>query len=102
MLRQPSRVYVGLAEQPLVAGAEPRLVLLNIGFLVFMLIAFKAIWWPLVTWVIHQALKAMTKRDPFIRRIYIKYQRQADRYEPWPERKPKRRLRPMGFGRGIL
>lgn len=101
-LRQPSRVYTGLAEPILVMGAEPRLLMLNVGFLILMLMIFKAWWWPIATWIIHQALKSMSKSDPFVRRVYLMYQRQADRYEPFPEGNPRRGLRPADMGRGVV
>lgn len=100
-LREPSVVYRGLAEPVLIAGAEPRLILLNVGVMMFMLITVKAWWWAAITWVGHQALKALSKSDPFVRTVYLVYQRQADRYEPWPERAPRRGLRPTGYGRGL-
>lgn len=101
-LRPPSRVYTGLAEPMLVAGAEPRLLMLNVAVCMMMLWLFKAWWWIGCTWIIHQALKSLTRTDPFVRRVYLVYQRQADRYEPFPEKSPRRGLRPIGFGRGVL
>lgn len=101
-LRSPSKVYVGLASPPLIAGTEPQLLMLNIGFYLFVLTSFKAWWWLAISWVIHQAMKSMSKSDPFTRGIYLVYQRQADRYEPYPEAQPRRRLRPLKFGRGVV
>jgi len=76
-------------------------MLLNVG--VGFVFAFMFKWWWLlaVTWLAHNALKALSKNDPFVRRIYIVYQRQANRYEPWPEPTPKRGHRPTDMGRGI-
>lgn len=100
-LRPPSKVYTGLAEPLLVAGAEPRLLMLNVGLCMFMMISLKAWWWPACAWLIHQVLKSLTKSDPFVRSIYLVYQRQADRYEPFPEKQPRRGLRPLDLGRGV-
>lgn len=101
-LRAPSKVYVGLAEPILVAGTEPRLLMLNVGIFLFFLASFKAWWWFGVAWLIHQAMKSMSKSDPFMRGMYITYAQQADRYTPFPEAAPRRRLRPEGFGRGVV
>lgn len=101
-LRQPSKVYTGLAEPILIGGAEPQLLRLNVGLLVFIVIVFKTFWWVPVTWLLHQAIKSLSKDDPFIRGIYMTYQAQADRYEPYPEKSPKRRNRPLKFGRGVV
>lgn len=102
MLRPPSQVRIGLTTPVLVAGAEPRLIMLNMGILVFMFMILHAWWWIGVTWIVHQALKALAKSDPFARLIYIRYQMQANRYEPWPDARPRRGLRPLGAGRGRL
>lgn len=101
-LRPASKVYVGLAEPLLVAGVEPQLLRLNLGFYAFIFILFKAWWFFAITWLIHQVLKSVSKKDPFLRRAYLKYQRQSDRYEPYPESNPKRLLRPVDLGRGIV
>lgn len=101
-LRAPSKLYVGLATPPLIAGTEPQLLMLNVGLFLFMLTSFKAWWWFLVSWVIHQMMKSMSRGDPFMRSIYLIYMRQSDRYEPYPEAQPRRRLRPLKFGRGVV
>lgn len=101
-LREPSKLYVGLASPPLIAGTESQLLMLNVGLFLFMFISFKAWWWPVISWVIHQVMKSMSKGDPFLRGVYLIYMRQADRYEPYPEAHPRRRLRPMKFGRSVV
>lgn len=105
MLRPPSKVYQGLAQPILIAGVEPNLILLNVGVLFFFVIVLRASWWVVawagVAWVIHQALKAVNRADPFARRVYLVYQLQADRYEPYPEPFPRRGRRPVKFGRGV-
>lgn len=100
-MRAPSVVYLSMAQPPLVAGVEPRLMMLNVGVGLIITVMLK--WWALVAviWLNHHALKALSKNDPFVRRIYVVYQGQADRYEPWPEPTPRRGLRPINFGRGI-
>lgn len=43
-------------------------------------------------------LRESTKKEPILFQIYKRYMWQADNYEPWPSLKPKRNLRPIGFG----
>lgn len=35
-----------------------------------------------VALAVHLALRQATRRDPFTRQVYVRYNRQADRYEP--------------------
>lgn len=103
----PSRVRQGLTEQFLVAGVEPRLLLLNVGFFLFVFVLFRSYMpvvaiWAVLAFFIHQALKPASKRDPFLRRIYLRYQMQADRYEPYPAIDARLNKRPVGFGHGTI
>lgn len=92
----------GLLRPMLLAGVEPRLFLLNVGVMTVMLVLLNAWYWIILAWMLHQALKALTRSDPAARHIYIRYQQQADHYEPWPESRPRSGLRPQGAGRGRL
>uniref|UniRef100_UPI003BEF2EB8 hypothetical protein n=1 Tax=Burkholderia arboris TaxID=488730 RepID=UPI003BEF2EB8 len=52
-------------------------------------------------------LRRWTKNDPYARRKYLRYMRQADIYEPWPQIRrrwtgPGPNARPLGFGRDRL
>lgn len=100
------RVFQGLVTPILLGGVDPKLMMLNVGVYLFLVVTFKA--WQVivvggvVAWVTHKLLQALNRRDPYLRLIYIRYANQADRYEPWPEPQPKRGLRPIGFGRGNL
>lgn len=99
MNQRSNRIYSALTEPPLVAGADPNLVMLNGGLVMLMVVVKFYVLIPL-SWLIHQVLKALSRKDPFTRVIYITYQKQADRYEPWVEPTPKRGQRPLGYGRG--
>jgi len=102
MLRQPSQLYTSLTTPFTIMGVEPRLLGLNVGVSIIMIALFRAYWWIALTWVVHQAFKSLSRNDPMIRVIYVRYQTQADRYEPWPEGRSVRGLRPIGGGRGLL
>lgn len=96
-------VYRPLAEPMLIAGVEQRLLMLNIGILALIVWLFKFLWWPVLTWVAHQVLKALHRKDPEIRGVYLVYMRQADRHEPWVDPRARRNLRPEnGYGRGAV
>lgn len=103
----PSLVRQGLTEQLLVAGVEPRLILLNAGFFLFVFVLFRSylplvLIWAMLALFLHQALKPASKRDPFLRRIYLRYQMQADRYEPFPAIDARLNKRPVGSGHGTV
>lgn len=100
------RVFVALSRPPLVAGVDPKLLMGNFGFVVFVLVLFRDMTivagFAALAVVLHFFLKSLYRSDPWLRPIYVRYMRQSDRYEPWPEKSPKRSLRPIGFGRGSL
>jgi type IV secretory pathway VirB3-like protein len=78
--------------------------MVNVGLATFFLVTLKTaglLFVPL-SFVMHKVLQIMGKKDPFLRRIYLIYMRQADRYEPWPEKQPKRARRPTNIGSGIV
>ena len=110
-----SLIYEVLTRADLVAGIEPRLWVFNIGlgWLFFMMIAMMelglkhtlmaALVLVFVMFVFHWFLRALCRRDSLARAAYtLKYQYQADTYDPWPHTKLKRNPRPYGFGRGTL
>jgi len=102
MLRPPGKLYVGLTEVPLIAGVQKPLFMMNVGVALIAMLGLRTFIWLPVAFIIHFVLKNMTKNDPFLRDLYLVFQRQADRYEPFPESRPKRRLRPLECGRGVV
>lgn len=74
-----------LSNKPLLFGGEVKLVVANllIGFVGQFLL--EIVGWFVVTGIIHLVLVQMAKRDPMARQIYLTYQHQADRYEPWTD-----------------
>ena len=47
-------------------------------------------------------LKWLYKKDPLVRQIYIRYDSQSDRYDPWPRSVDSKNMRPIGLDRGNL
>lgn len=100
------RVFPALSRPPLLAGVDPKLLVVNYGFVLLGMLLFRdlrivAVFAVLAVGV-HLFLQGIFRRDPWMRMIYIRYMRQSDRYDPWPEIEPRRGLRPIGFGRGTL
>jgi type IV secretory pathway TrbD component len=86
-----------LSRTPLLFGGEVKFVAGNlaVGFVgQFML---EIVGWFVVTLVIHLLLVQMAKRDPKTRQIYLTYQHQADRYEPWTDGTTLESDRPVAF-----
>lgn len=100
------RVFPTLSKPPLLAGVDPKLLVVNYGFVLLVMLLFRdlrivAVFGILAVGV-HLFLQGIFRKDPWLRPIYIRYMRQADRYDPWPEIEPRRGLRPIGFGRDTL
>ena len=101
-LRQ-TPIFEVLTRTDLAAGVEPRLWVFNLGmgWLFFVMILMMELGLR-STLLFHWFLRALCRHDPLTRRAYIKYQYQADAYDPWPQRRLERNPRPYGFGRGTL
>lgn len=95
----PHRLDGSFTEPSRLLGVETKLFQLNvfIGMIVILMAQF--IWWLIAMVVFHFILQWVTKREPRMREIYLKYQFQGDRYEPWGGIPPKNNKRPTGFGR---
>lgn len=74
-----------LTEPCLILGVEKPLAIVN-ATLAMVLVAELHLWafLPVCT-VAHLVLARLTRQDPFLRGIYVRYNLQADRYEPWPQ-----------------
>ena len=112
-LRQTPMFEV-LTRTDLAAGVEPRLWVFNLGmgwlFFIMILMMELGLRNTLLASALlvcgqalfHWFLRALCRHDPLTRRAYIKYQYQADAYDPWPQLTLKRNPRPYGFGRATL
>jgi hypothetical protein len=58
--------------------------------------------WVMLSFAFHFVLMMVTKLMPNLIGCYMKYSRQANRYDPYPNINQRRGLRPVGFGRGVL
>ena len=97
-----SRVHRSLIEPQLIAGVEKPFAVVNFTLAV-VFVAELHLWFYLPIGVgAHLVLRHLTRRDPFTRAAYIRYNRQADAYDPWPHARMRRGTRPPGWGRGVL
>jgi type IV secretion system protein VirB3 len=95
-------VRSSLLEMKTIAGVEDRLAILNATFALAVVMG-PGFWpWLGVALVLHLLAARMTRYDPCMRLVYIRYARQADCYDPWPRVGVTRARRPDGFGRDLL
>lgn len=97
-----TRVYRCLNEVKSTAGGERGLVIANTTLAAATVMAFKSFWWLPVAFAIHIFLVWLYKKDPMSRLIYIRYNSQTDRYDPWPNVETEVNARPDGFDKGNL
>ena len=83
------------------AGAEFGLALINIMFAGVMLLGAGLWQLGLVALGIHLLLVMLHKYDPKLKRVYLRYMRQGDIYDPFPGFDQKRNERPEGFARNF-
>lgn len=85
-----------------IAGVESRLFLANATITVALVQALANFWLLSVGFFLHAFFYWLTKKEPLVIKIYARYNRQGDRYDPWPKHTQRLNLRPRGFGRGLL
>lgn len=96
-----TRIYANISEVRTLAGAEFGLALINIMFTGVMILG-AGIWQMLfVAGGIHILLVMLHKYDPRLKRVYMRYMRQGDIYDPFPSFEQKRNMRPEGFARNF-
>lgn len=97
-----TRVYRCLNEVKSLAGGERGLVISNTTLAAATVMAFKSFLWLPIAVGIQAFLVWLYKKDPMSRLIYIRYNAQADRYDPWPSADTEVNSRPDGFDKGNL
>jgi len=99
--RRRSALHLALVEPLLIAGVEKPFAIVN-GTLAIALVGDLHLWgWVPMAVLAHLILRRITLDDPFTRLIYVRYNHQADSYDPWPHVRIKRNRRPDGFGRAL-
>ncbi|MDE3021451.1 MAG: VirB3 family type IV secretion system protein [Pseudomonadota bacterium] len=97
-----TRVHKSLLEIQTLAGVERRLAIFNWTLAAVFVLGAGMVSYLAVAFILHAFLRWITRKDPYLRLIYIRYNRQADEYDPWPHATQKQNRRPHGFGRGHL
>lgn len=98
-----SRVYTGLHVRKQIMGMDRGLfaVLSSLSLYIIVFSPFPLavkVFIGAVALFLYVWLRAQNKREPDLVKIYVRFSKQADHYEPWPDWKPKRNWRPVGFG----
>lgn len=91
-----------LIEGKRIGGVEANMVIANLTITAAAVMGLYWYWWLILSWGLHKFLKHIYSKDRDVRRVYLAYARQADRYEPWPRINQRRMKRPIGWGRGML
>jgi|SRR5450830_876885 type IV secretory pathway TrbD component len=95
-------VHQCLLEVKSVAGAEFQPVVINVTLALIMVIGPGITWWVAVAYFVHKFLQWMFGRDPHLSRIFAKYMKEGDFYDPWPKPGQILNKRPVGAGRDLL
>ena len=101
MKREPAVARV-LTEPCLILGVEKPFAIVN--FTLAMVIGGELHLWGflLINLAVHLTLRRITRRDPFARQIYIRYNLQGDRYMPWIQSRLRQGRRPFDAALGVL
>ena len=94
-------VHHCLLEVKSAGGAEFQPVVFNVAVCLIMLIGPNIMWWPGVSYFIHKLLEWMFNRDPYLSRIFVRYMKEGDIYDPWPHANQFHNKRPFGAGRDL-
>ena len=97
-----TRIYRSLMEIKTIGGVERGLAIMNATIAVALTIGLHVWGYVIAAIGLHMILAYLTKRDPYMRLVYIRYNTQAHVYDPWPHAVQRRGQRPHGFGRGSL
>ncbi|MDA8417211.1 MAG: VirB3 family type IV secretion system protein [Betaproteobacteria bacterium] len=100
--RRSTPCYRCLWEPLLIAGVEKPFAIVNIT-LAIALVGDLHFWgWLPVALLFHLFMRQITAEDPWVRRIYVRYNQQADAYDPWANPRQRRGRRPDGMGYGVM
>ncbi len=96
-----SPLHQSLVEPLLIAGVEKPFAIVNATLTIALVGDLHMFGWLPIAVLAHLILRRITQDDPFTRQIYVKYNRQADSYDPWSHVRTSRGRRPVGFGRAM-
>jgi len=102
MALRSTPVHRCLLEVKSAGGAEFAPTVGNITVCLVMLIGPNLFWWPVLSYFVHKLLQWMFYKDPQLSLIFLRYLREADVYDPWPQATQFINKRPFGAGRDLL
>ena len=97
-----SMVHKSLLEQKTMAGVEKEIAIFNGTITVAICYATSSLWYIPVALLTHAAMRWLNKRDPNIRKIYLRYNVLGRIYDPWVRPNMTTNMRPEGFSKGML
>ena len=95
-------VHKSLNELKTFAGVEKEIAIFNGTIAIAICYATQSLWYVPAAFFIHTLLRWLYRRDPHIRKIYLRYNVLGRVYDPWPRRKMTTNMRPEGFSKGML
>lgn len=97
-----SVVHKSLLENKTIAGVEKEIAVFNGTVAFAVCYGTQSLWYLPFAVLLHMGIRWMNKRDPHIRKIYLRFSVLGRTYDPWPRRKTTTNERPEGFSRGQL
>lgn len=97
-----SVVHKSLLEQKMFGGVEKELAIFNGTVAIAIIFGTKSFWYIPFAMLLHAILRWMYKRDPYMRKIYLRYNVLGRVYDPWPRHVMTTNMRPEGFSKGML
>jgi type IV secretory pathway TrbD component len=88
-----------LTEPCLILGVEKPFAITNFTLAMILAGELHLFAFLVVSLCVHLVLRRATCRDPFTRKVYIRYNLQADRYDPWLP--PSQRLSRLAPALGV-
>jgi type IV secretion system protein VirB3 len=95
-------VHLSLLEVKKIGGVEARMAIMNGTMAAAITVGGKTLAFLPLAFVLHWFLRWVTKSDPHIIKVYMRYRLFGDIYDPWPRRAMVTNERPQGFSRGLL
>lgn len=100
--RRASVVHKSLLEQQMFAGVDKKIAIFNGTIAIAVSFATKSLWYVPVAMAFHEVMRWLHKRDPYVYKVYMRYNVLGRVYDPWPRNKMTTNERPEGFSKGLL
>ncbi len=78
-------------------GVDDWLLVINVCMTIIVVTALRIYVWLFVAVALHFALMVVSRLQPCLLEVYVRFSLQSDRYSPFATARQKRNLRPAGF-----